>query len=248
MMVASSPAPEQLVVFDVHGRPRCRSAPADAPGYHRLVARPPLHGRAAGVRSDERVCRWLHARSRRRDLRERSRHASVPPRQEPDPSPRSRKERGLRTCNFAQTASCHRCLICTNAGLKLTPLGGNFCGGHRRRIVRLAQWQSVFVVCEQISSERTELRHRKIARFIFRHKLSTGRTISIRLRHGGRLTRVHICESSTATNRSQKNDTPYPDKNRHDRTPLFPECRSGFSDPISGDLPGVLRSNFCCRV
>jgi hypothetical protein len=58
------------------------------------------------------------------------------------------------------------------------------------------------------------------------------------------LTRVHICESSTATNRSQKNDTPCPDKNRHDRTPLFPECRSGFSDPISGDLRAFCAQTF----
>ena len=30
--------------------------------------------------------------------------------------------------------------------------------------------------------------------------------------------------------------------------PCFPECRSGWPDPIPGDLRAVLRSSFCCRV
>ena len=55
---------------------------------------------------------------------------------------------------------------------------------------------------------------------------------------------MHIGEGGAATNSDRKNNARGPHEGRHVRTPQFPETSVGFPDPISGELPGVVHSNF----
>ena len=59
---------------------------------------------------------------------------------------------------------------------------------------------------------------------------------------------MHIGEGGAATNSDRKNNARGPHEGRHVRTPQFPETSVGFPDPISGELPGVVHSNFFSRV
>ena len=72
----------------VQGRPRRRSAPADAAGDDRVVARAPRQAGEAALRAPGGLRRRLHPGRRRGDRGRRRRHAAVARRQEPRPANR----------------------------------------------------------------------------------------------------------------------------------------------------------------